>query len=82
MCDFLLQLNGYVQTAQIQYEKGGVDSAGNVEHFLINCGDEDVMDLIYRNVSTTFSEVRRCLVINCWVKNGSYKVIVSKLAVD
>uniref|UniRef100_M4BRR3 Retrotransposon gag domain-containing protein n=1 Tax=Hyaloperonospora arabidopsidis (strain Emoy2) TaxID=559515 RepID=M4BRR3_HYAAE len=47
MCDFLLRLNGYARTANIQYEKGGADSADHVEHFLLNCGDDDLMDLIY-----------------------------------
>ena len=47
VCDFLLRLNGYARTAQIQYEKGGADAADNVEHFLLNCGDDDLLDLIY-----------------------------------
>ena len=47
VCDFLLRLNGYAQTAQIQYERGGADAADHVDHFLLNCGDDDLMDLIY-----------------------------------
>jgi hypothetical protein len=47
VCDFLLRLNGYARTAQIQYEKGGADAADNVEHFLLNCGDDDLLDPIY-----------------------------------
>ena len=47
MCDFLLRLNGYARAAQIQYEKGGAESEDHVEHFLLNCGDDDLMDFIY-----------------------------------
>uniref|UniRef100_M4BYF7 Uncharacterized protein n=1 Tax=Hyaloperonospora arabidopsidis (strain Emoy2) TaxID=559515 RepID=M4BYF7_HYAAE len=47
MCYFLQQLNGYAWTVQIQYEKGGADSADHVEHFLLNRGEDDLMDLIY-----------------------------------
>ena len=47
MCYFLLRLNEYARTAQIQYEKGGAGAADNVEHFLLNCGEDDLMDLIY-----------------------------------
>ncbi|GMF50452.1 unnamed protein product [Phytophthora fragariaefolia] len=46
-CDFLLQLNGYTRTAKIQYGKGGADAFDHVEHFLLNCGDDDIMDLLY-----------------------------------
>ena len=47
MCDFLLRLSGYARTAQIQYEKGGADATDHVKHFLLNCDDDDLMDLIY-----------------------------------
>ncbi|KAI9981669.1 hypothetical protein PInf_009425 [Phytophthora infestans] len=47
ICDFLIQLNGYARTAKIQYEKGGADAADHVKHFLLHCGDDDVMDLMY-----------------------------------
>ena len=47
VCDFLLRLNGYARAAQIQYEKGGAESEDHVEHFLLNCGDDDLMDFIY-----------------------------------
>ncbi|KAL4140282.1 hypothetical protein PRNP1_014567 [Phytophthora ramorum] len=47
VCDFLLRLNGYTRTAQIQYERGGADAADHVEHFLLSCGDDAVMDLLY-----------------------------------
>ena len=47
MCDFLLRLNGYARAAQVQYEKGGAESEGHVEHFLLNFGDDDLMDFIY-----------------------------------
>ena len=45
MCDFLLRLSGYARTAQIQYDKGGADATDNVDHFLLNCGDDDLMGL-------------------------------------
>ncbi|GMF47220.1 unnamed protein product [Phytophthora fragariaefolia] len=45
--DFLIRLNGYARTAKIQYEKGGADAADHVEQFLLNCGDDDIMDLLY-----------------------------------
>ncbi|GMF62210.1 unnamed protein product [Phytophthora fragariaefolia] len=47
ICDFLIRLNGYARTAKIQYGKGGADAADHVEHFLLNCGDDDIMDLLY-----------------------------------
>ncbi|GMF52379.1 unnamed protein product [Phytophthora fragariaefolia] len=45
--DFLIRLNGYVRTAKIQYEKRGADATDHVEHFLLNCGDDGIMDLLY-----------------------------------
>ncbi|GMF61128.1 unnamed protein product [Phytophthora fragariaefolia] len=47
ICDSLIRLNGYARTAKIQYEKGGADASDHVEHFLLNCGDDDIMDLLY-----------------------------------
>ena len=47
MCDFLLQLNGYARTVQIQYEKGGADAADHVEHVLLSCGEDKLMDLVF-----------------------------------
>ncbi|KAE8887264.1 hypothetical protein PF010_g28523 [Phytophthora fragariae] len=47
ICDFLIRLNGYARTAKIQYEKGGADASDHVEQFLLNCGDDEVMDLLY-----------------------------------
>ncbi|POM66459.1 LOW QUALITY PROTEIN: Hypothetical protein PHPALM_17677 [Phytophthora palmivora] len=47
ICDFLTRLNGYAQTAKIQYERGGADAADHVEQFLPNCGDDDIMDMLY-----------------------------------
>ncbi|GMF59227.1 unnamed protein product [Phytophthora fragariaefolia] len=47
ICDFLIRLNGYTRTAKIQYGKGGADASDHVEHFLFNCGDDDIMDLLY-----------------------------------
>ncbi|KAE9278376.1 hypothetical protein PF008_g28632 [Phytophthora fragariae] len=47
ICDFLIRLNGYARTANIQYEKGGADASDHVEQFLLNCGDDEVMDLLY-----------------------------------
>ena len=48
MCDFLLLLNGYARTDGTDSVcKGGADSADHVEHFLLNCGDDDLTDLIY-----------------------------------
>ena len=43
-----LRLNGLARTAHIKYEKQGADAADHVEHFLLNCGDDDLMDLIDR----------------------------------
>ncbi|GMF52074.1 unnamed protein product [Phytophthora fragariaefolia] len=47
ICDFLIRLNGYARTAKIQYGKGGADASDHVEHFRLNCGDDDIMDLLY-----------------------------------
>ncbi|GMF48470.1 unnamed protein product [Phytophthora fragariaefolia] len=47
ICDFLIRLNGYARTTKIQYEKGGADAADHVERFLLNCGDDSIMDLLY-----------------------------------
>ncbi|GMF44535.1 unnamed protein product [Phytophthora fragariaefolia] len=47
ICNFLIRLNGYARTAKIQYEKGGADASDHVEHFLPNCRDNDIMDLLY-----------------------------------
>ncbi|POM73447.1 LOW QUALITY PROTEIN: Hypothetical protein PHPALM_9708 [Phytophthora palmivora] len=47
ICDFLTWLNGYARTAKIQYELGGADAADHVEQFLLNCGDDDIMDMLY-----------------------------------
>ncbi|GMF58126.1 unnamed protein product [Phytophthora fragariaefolia] len=47
ICDFLIRMNGYARTAKIQNEKGGADAADHVEQFLLNCGDDDIMDLLY-----------------------------------
>ncbi|GMF43989.1 unnamed protein product [Phytophthora fragariaefolia] len=47
ICDFLIRLNGYARTAKIQFEKGGADAADHVEQFLLNCGDDGIMDLLY-----------------------------------
>ncbi|GMF39382.1 unnamed protein product [Phytophthora fragariaefolia] len=47
ICDFLIRVNGYARTASIQDGKGGADSSDHMEHFLLNCGDDDIMDLLY-----------------------------------
>ncbi|POM71295.1 Hypothetical protein PHPALM_12154 [Phytophthora palmivora] len=47
ICDFLTRLNGYARTAKIQYERGGADAADYVEQSLLNCGDDDIMDMLY-----------------------------------
>ncbi|GMF51645.1 unnamed protein product [Phytophthora fragariaefolia] len=47
ICDFLIRLNGYARTAKFQYEKGGADAVDHVEQFLLNCGDDGIMDLLY-----------------------------------
>ncbi|POM78054.1 Hypothetical protein PHPALM_4464 [Phytophthora palmivora] len=46
ICDFLTRLNGYARTAKIQYERGGADAADHVERFLLNCDDDDIMDML------------------------------------
>ena len=40
-------MNGYARTAKIQYNKGGADATDHVKHFLLNCDNDDLMDLIY-----------------------------------
>ncbi|KAG2762178.1 hypothetical protein Pcac1_g25998 [Phytophthora cactorum] len=45
--DFLVRINGYARTTKIRYEKGDTDAGDHVEHFLLHCGDDDEMDLIY-----------------------------------
>ena len=40
--DFLLRLNGYARSAQIEADEGD-----HVEHFLTNCGYDHLMDFIY-----------------------------------
>ncbi|GMF62253.1 unnamed protein product [Phytophthora fragariaefolia] len=47
ICAFLIRLNGYARTAKIQYEKGGADATNHLEQFLLNCGDDGIMDLLY-----------------------------------
>ncbi|KAG6621872.1 uncharacterized protein IUM83_07447 [Phytophthora cinnamomi] len=47
VCDFLIRLKGYAKSAKIQYESKGPDAADHVEHFLLNCRDDDIMDLLY-----------------------------------
>ncbi|GMF27075.1 unnamed protein product [Phytophthora fragariaefolia] len=44
---FLIRLNGYARTTKTQYGKGGADAFDHVELFLLNCGDDDIMDLLY-----------------------------------
>ncbi|GMF53962.1 unnamed protein product [Phytophthora fragariaefolia] len=41
ICDFL------IGKAKFQYGKGGADASDHVEHYLLNCGDDDIMDLLY-----------------------------------
>ncbi|GMF48196.1 unnamed protein product [Phytophthora fragariaefolia] len=47
ICDFLIRLNEYARTDKIKYEKGGADAADHVQQFLLNCGDDGIMDLLY-----------------------------------
>ncbi|KAE9186041.1 hypothetical protein PF004_g23195 [Phytophthora fragariae] len=47
ICDFLLRLNGFARAATIQYEAGGPQAVSHVEHFLLHCGDDAVMDQLY-----------------------------------
>ena len=49
-CPLLLRLNGYARKsrkARNQYGKKFADAADHAEHFLLNCGDDDLMDMIY-----------------------------------
>ncbi|GMF56372.1 unnamed protein product [Phytophthora fragariaefolia] len=41
------QHDRYARTAKFQYGKGGADAFDHVEHFLLNCGDDAIMDLLY-----------------------------------
>ncbi|KAG6619287.1 putative polyprotein [Phytophthora cinnamomi] len=47
VCDFMIRLNGYAKSAKIHYESKGPAAADHVEHFLLNCGDDVFMDLLY-----------------------------------
>uniref|UniRef100_H3GD67 Retrotransposon gag domain-containing protein n=1 Tax=Phytophthora ramorum TaxID=164328 RepID=H3GD67_PHYRM len=71
LCDFLLRLNGYARTAQIQYERGGADAADHVEHFLLSCGDDDVMDLLYPQRLSDIHKVEK--IINQRLLGGKRK---------
>ena len=42
-----------------QYEKGGAKSEDHVEHFLLNCGDDNLMDFIYLNDWVIYIEWNR-----------------------
>ena len=47
-CVRLLPPLKWIRTAaQIQYEKGGAESEDHVGHFLLNCGDDELMEFIY-----------------------------------
>jgi hypothetical protein len=59
--DFLTRLNGYARTAKIQYEKGGADAVDHVERFLLNCGDDAIMDLLYPLQLTDISRVEQII---------------------
>ncbi|EGZ29320.1 hypothetical protein PHYSODRAFT_474393 [Phytophthora sojae] len=61
VCDFLIRLNGYAKSAKIQYEAGGADAAYHVEHFLLHCGDDDVMDLLYPQQLTDIKKVEKII---------------------
>ncbi|OWY97473.1 hypothetical protein PHMEG_00031983 [Phytophthora megakarya] len=39
VCDYLNRLNGYAPTAGVQFENGGREAKGHVEHFLDTCDD-------------------------------------------
>ncbi|POM75494.1 Hypothetical protein PHPALM_7400 [Phytophthora palmivora] len=41
---FIYEMKG---PPKIQYERSGADAADHVEQFLLNCGDEDIMDMLY-----------------------------------
>ena len=47
VCDLLLRLNGYTRSARLQYEKKGADAEEHVKYFLLNYGDDNLMDFIY-----------------------------------
>ncbi|EGZ15249.1 hypothetical protein PHYSODRAFT_260030 [Phytophthora sojae] len=61
VCDFLVRLNGYAKSAKIQYEAGGADAADHVEHFLLHCRDDDVMDLLYPQQLTDIKKVEKII---------------------
>ncbi|EGZ27104.1 hypothetical protein PHYSODRAFT_476005 [Phytophthora sojae] len=61
VCDFLIHLNGYAKSAKIQYEAGGADTADHVEHFLLHCGDDDVMDLLYPQQLADIKKVEKII---------------------
>ena len=47
VCDCLGRRNDYARAAQFHYEKGGEKSEDYVEHFLTDCDDDKLMDVIY-----------------------------------
>ncbi|EGZ13216.1 hypothetical protein PHYSODRAFT_259149 [Phytophthora sojae] len=61
VCDFLVRLNGYAKSAEIQYEAGGADAVDHVEHFLLHCGDDDIMDLLYPQQLTDIKKVEKII---------------------
>ncbi|EGZ11060.1 hypothetical protein PHYSODRAFT_337821 [Phytophthora sojae] len=61
VCDFLIRLNGYAKSAKIQYEAGGADAADHVEHFVLHCGDDGVMDLLYPQQLTDIKKVEKII---------------------
>ncbi|KAG3010090.1 hypothetical protein PC120_g15254 [Phytophthora cactorum] len=75
ICDFLVRLNGYARTAKIQYEKGGADAGDHVEHFLLHCGDDDAVELIYPLQLEDIGKVEQN--INCRIERTSRYCVVS-----
>jgi hypothetical protein len=60
--DLLLRKNGYARTAQIEYENGGADAVDHKEHYLLNYGDDDLMDLIYLQRLDDIQRVERIII--------------------
>ncbi|KAG3146834.1 hypothetical protein PI126_g13149 [Phytophthora idaei] len=59
ICDYLNRLNGYARNARLQVEKGQRDAKDPVEPFLLNCGDDRLMQDLGR---LRLNDIRELLV--------------------
>ena len=73
VCDVLLHSNKYTCEAQIQYEKAGAESEDYVEIFLLNGGDDDLMDFIYPQRLADIHRVEHIIASRLVGKKGKQK---------